>query len=107
MTISFRQKVYEITRKIPKGKVATYGQIAKIAGKPAAARAVGMCMKFNHDAPTIPCHRIVAASGDLRGYSASGGIKKKRKMLMEEGVIFIGKKVNLSISRWGLVTPNK
>ena len=67
---SFRDKVYEITRKIPKGKVATYGQIAKLAGNSKAARAVGYFMKTNPDAPKTPCHRVVAADGKLTGYSA-------------------------------------
>lgn len=97
---SFRQKVYEITRHIPKGKVATYGQISKLAGKPRAARAVGYFMKTNPDAPRTPCHRVVASDGSLTGYSAPGGVRKKKQMLLREGVVFKNNKVDLSHSQW-------
>ena len=98
--MNFKQKVYEITDRIPKGKVATYGQIAKMAGSPAAARAVGMCMKTNTNAPITPCHRVVAADGSLTGYSAGEGVSTKRNMLMAEGVKFKGNKVDLALSGW-------
>ena len=67
--MTFTEKVYKIAAKIPKGKVATYGQLAKMAGKPRAARAVGMCMKHNPDMKVVPCHRVVASDGKLTGYS--------------------------------------
>jgi len=97
---NYKEKVYEITRKIPKGKVATYGQIARLAGSPKAARAVGFFMKTNQDAPRTPCHRVVAASGALTGYSAPGGINQKKKMLLQEGVLFKKNKVDLASSKW-------
>jgi O-6-methylguanine DNA methyltransferase len=100
MTASFRDKVYELTKQIPRGKVATYGQLAKLAGNPRASRAVGMFMKTNPDAPRTPCHRVVAADGSLTGYSGNGGIKKKKEMLISEGVRFKREKVNLSVSQW-------
>lgn len=53
--MAFRETIYTLTRKIPKGKVATYGQLAKLAGNLNAARAVGVCMKANPDAPNTPC----------------------------------------------------
>lgn len=84
--MSFRDKVYEILRTIPPGKVVTYGQLAAMAGRPNAARAVGMFMKNNPDAPRTPCHRVVAADGSMHGYSGQGGIETKRKMLASEGV---------------------
>ncbi len=96
----FFDKVYKLTRQIPNGKVATYGQLAKLAGSPKAARAVGMCMKTNPDTPHTPCHRVVAADGSLVGYSGEGGISGKLKMLKEEGVAFNGEKVNLVLSQW-------
>lgn len=77
----------------------TYGQIAELIGHPGAARAVGMCMKENPDAEIIPCHRVVSSNGKLTGY-AFGGIEKKKKMLLEEGVAFIEDRVDLSISQW-------
>jgi len=100
MLKSFKDKIYELTDRIPKGKVATYGQLAEMAGSPGAARAVGMCMKHNPNAPHTPCHRVVASNGKLTGYSADGGLKKKKQMLMEEGVKFTGDKVSLMISQW-------
>ncbi|VVA44356.1 6-O-methylguanine DNA methyltransferase, DNA binding domain protein [Candidatus Roizmanbacteria bacterium] len=98
--MNFKEKVYKICHSIPKGKVATYGQLARLAGKPKAARAVGVFMKNNPDAPQIPCHRVVASDGKLTGYSGAGGIAQKKKMLVNEGVIFKNSRVDLSISRW-------
>ncbi|MBI3577511.1 MGMT family protein [Candidatus Gottesmanbacteria bacterium] len=96
----FFERIYDLTRKIPKGKVATYGQLAKLAGTPGAARAVGVCMKVNSDAPLTPCHRVVAADGRLTGYSARGGVVKKKAMLVAEGVFFVGDRVDMARSRW-------
>jgi O-6-methylguanine DNA methyltransferase len=102
MVASFKDKIYSISRKIPKGKVATYGQLAKLAGKPKASRAVGAFMRTNPDAPHTPCHRVVAADGSLTGYSGTGGIKKKKEMLIAEGVKFKREKVDLNASLWRL-----
>lgn len=67
----------------------SYGQVTKLAGKPKAARAVGiMLMKKNPFIPEVPCHRVVAADGKLTGYSGKGGILAKKKMLLAEGVLF-------------------
>lgn len=98
--MSLQSKVYEIARKIPMGKVATYGQLARLAGHPKAARAVGGFMKINPDAPNTPCHRVVASDGKLTGYSGQGGVKQKKEMLIREGVQFIGNKVDLTKSLW-------
>ena len=98
--ISFKTNVYKICRSIPKGKVATYGQLAKLAGKPKSARAVGTFMKNNPDAPLVPCHRVVASDGKLTGYSGIGGITQKKKMLLDEGVCFRNNRVDLSVSKW-------
>lgn len=99
MKTNFSQKVYEIASKIPAGKVATYGQLAKLAGSPRAARAVGMCMRNNTDINLVPCHRVVAANGALTGY-AFGGVHAKKKLLVEEGVNFSGERVALKVSQW-------
>jgi len=98
--MNFREKVYKICRSIPKGKIVTYGQIARLAGKPRAARVVGVFMKNNPDVPAVPCHRVVASNGKLTGYSAKGGIVQKKKILINEGVSFKNNKADLSISRW-------
>ncbi|MBI5122476.1 MGMT family protein [Candidatus Roizmanbacteria bacterium] len=100
MNNNFRNKVYQVTRAIPKGKVATYGQLARLAGKPKAAQAVGVFMKNNPDAPIVPCHRVVASDGKLTGYFGVGGITQKKKMLFDQGVCFKNNRVNLSISKW-------
>lgn len=98
--MTFRKRVYAITRLIPKGKVATYGQIARLAGSHKAARAVGLCMKENPYAPRVPCHRVVGSDGSLTGYSGKFGLKGKRTLLVSEGVTFRGEKVDLSHSLW-------
>ncbi len=102
MEDTFKNKVYTVLRKVPKGKVATYGQIAKMVGSPQAARAVGMCMRTNTDAPRTPCHRVVASDGSLHGYSGGDGLPTKKRMLLEEGVSFKGDKVDLAISQWNI-----
>ncbi|HEX2792137.1 MAG TPA: MGMT family protein [Candidatus Paceibacterota bacterium] len=97
---AFTEAVYAAARRIPKGKVATYGQLARIAGNANAARAVGMAMRTNPDIPATPCHRVVASDGALTGYSAGQGVSTKRKMLLDEGVTFKGGKVDLKASQW-------
>lgn len=100
MASAFTEKVYALARSIPKGKVATYGQLAALAGNPRAARAVGSAMRCNPDIPKTPCHRVVASDGSLTGYSAGQGVATKRKMLIDEGVSFKGTKVDLARSQW-------
>ncbi len=97
---TFKKTVYAFCSQIPKGKVATYGQLAKMAGSPGAARAVGMCMRTNPNAPIVPCHRVVASDGSLHGYSGGDGLPTKKKMLLGEGVLFTGDRVDLSRSQW-------
>lgn len=80
--------------------MATYGQVAKLAGNPRAARAVGMFMKTNPYAPIVPCHRVVASNGGLTGYSGRGGVRGKKKMLLNEGVKFKRECVDLNLSLW-------
>lgn len=78
---SFREKVLEITSKIPKGKTLTYKEVAVCAGNPKAARAVGAVLKTNFD-PKIPCHRVIKSNGELGGYNR--GEKNKEKILKKE-----------------------
>lgn len=94
---SFYSKVYEVVKKIPHGKVATYKQVAKLAGSPRAYRSVGSAMKNNPDMKTIPCHRVIGSDGKMHGYSAGQGIKTKIKLLKKEGVIFVGDKVKINV----------
>jgi methylated-DNA-[protein]-cysteine S-methyltransferase len=81
----FQQRVLRVVKNIPKGKVLTYGQVAKKLGNPNLARAVGGALKANQDAPIIPCHRVIGYN-NMGGYSARGGIKAKIRLLKREGV---------------------
>ncbi|MGE5541353.1 MAG: MGMT family protein [Bacillota bacterium] len=100
MTTSFRDRVYALAARIPKGKVATYGQVAALAGNPKAARAVGMAMRNNPSRKEVPCHRVVASDGSLTGYAFGKGIATKKTILAKEGVVFVGERVDLSVSGW-------
>jgi methylated-DNA-[protein]-cysteine S-methyltransferase len=83
---AFDQAVWRACAAIPRGEVRTYGWVAREIGRPGAARAVGGALGRNPFAPVVPCHRVVGADGRLTGYSAAGGVAKKRKMLRAEGV---------------------
>ncbi len=82
----FASKVYKALRKVPPGATLTYGDLARRAGSPGAARAVGRAMATNPLAPFVPCHRVVGSDGGLTGFSAPGGIGLKARLLKEEGV---------------------
>ena len=97
---SFAQQVYDTVKKIPSGKVATYGQIARLSGHPGAARAVGNALHKNPDPDHVPCFRVVNASGDLTGSFAFGGIYVQRDLLREDGVEVVNLKVNLKKYQW-------
>ncbi len=77
----FRRSVYAATRQIEAGSTASYGEIARAVGAPDAARAVGAALGENPFPIVVPCHRVLAASGALHGFSAPGGIETKRRML--------------------------
>ena len=79
----FQDKVRAVVRKIPKGQVMTYKEVAYAAGKPGAARAVANTLANNYD-ETVPCHRVIRSDGNLGGYNR-GGIDKKRSILKSEG----------------------
>ncbi len=82
--LTFKQKVFAIVAKIPKGKTMTYGDVAKRAGNQYAGRAVGAVLHTNFD-PQIPCHRVIGKDGSLRGYNR--GLANKKRILINEGVI--------------------
>ena len=84
---NFQLKVWNYLRKIPKGKVKTYLQVAKAIGKPKSFRAVGNAVGKNPYPLKIPCYRIIRSDGKLGGYSGKGGIKEKRRLLNAEKVI--------------------
>lgn len=83
----FRKKVLKATARIPAGSVATYGEIAAHIGMPKAARAVGQALKRNPMPLVIPCHRVIAADGSMRGYGSGEGIPTKRALLRLEGFL--------------------
>ena len=85
---SLNDKVYEFVKDIPRGKVATYGQIALHLGNRNFARAVGNILHNNPDPEHIPCHRVVNAQGQLSPSYAFGGIEAQRRLLESEGVVF-------------------
>ncbi len=101
--MSFYDKVYENVKKIPEGKVATYGQIAVLCGSPRASRAVGYALHSNPDPSSIPCHRVVNRHGRLAAAYAFGGIEEQRFRLESEGVeVDSTNMVNLNKYLWEL-----
>ena len=89
----FQAKVLRLTKQIPYGGTRTYGEIARSMGKPEAGRAVGGALARNPIPLLIPCHRVVAASGALTGYSAAGGVATKTRLLQLEGNRVVGEKL--------------
>ena len=82
----FQQKVWQYLKKIPRGKVKTYKQVAIAIKSPKSARAVANACGKNPYAPKIPCHRVIRSDGGLGGYSGRGGIKTKLRLLRSEKV---------------------
>lgn len=80
---NFNDKVYEVVLRIPEGRVATYGQVALLAGNPRAARAVGWALRVNPMPGLVPCHRVVNRAGDM-----APGFVEQRSLLEAEGVLF-------------------
>ena len=83
----FQQQVYRIMQDIPFGEVLTYGEVATRLGEPGAARAVGQALGRNPFAPVVPCHRVLAAGDKPGGFSATGGIRTKLRLLIIEGAM--------------------
>ena len=94
----FAARVFSVVRRIPPGRVATYGDVASIAGRPRAWRAVGNIMR-DCGRPDVPCHRVIGAGGRIGGY---GGLEVlKRSLLAAEGLIVSGSRVrNFDRVRW-------
>lgn len=82
----FDEEIYAVAKKIPYGEVHTYQWVAREAGRPGAARAVGGAMSRNPCPLVVPCHRVVRSDGGMGGFSAPGGIALKRRLLELEGV---------------------
>ncbi len=93
MVKSFNERCYSVLKKVPKGKVTTYKEIAKALGTK-AYRAVGNAMNKNPYAPKVPCHRVVKSNGKVEGFAS--GTKKKIQMLRKEGVEIKKGKIDLN-----------
>lgn len=94
------KRIYEAVKKIPYGHVATYAQVAEIAGDRKMARAVGNALHKNPDPENIPCFRVVNAKGELAGEFAFGGSGAQARLLEAEGIEVMDGKVDLSKYQW-------
>ena len=88
-------RIYEAVKKIPRGKVATYGQVAAVAGNSRMARAVGNALHHNPDPANIPCYRVVNSKGELSGEFAFGGAGRQAQLLEAAGIKVVDGKVDL------------
>jgi methylated-DNA-protein-cysteine methyltransferase-like protein len=95
---TFREKIYEAVGKIPRGKVASYGLVAILAGRPGAARAVGMAMREVPEELKLPAHRVIKSDGSLAPKRVFGG--RQRGLLEKERVKFRGEKVDMKKCEW-------
>jgi len=100
MNSNFFSAVYEVVKRIPRGKVATYGQVAHLCGNPKASRAVGYALHVNPEPGVIPCHRVVNRFGGLAPEFAFGGAEIQAQMLIAEGVEIQNLTVDLSKFIW-------
>ena len=96
--------IYDIVRQIPKGTVATYGQVAALAGNRRWSRVVGYALHVNPDPEHIPCHRVVNRLGEVSKAFAFGGENRQIDLLMQEGVGFQDGKVDLQKYGWKRMT---
>ena len=99
--MGFFEQVYEVVKTIPGGKVATYGQIARMLGQPRKAKFVGWALHVNPSPGVIPCHRVVNRFGQLSGAFAFGGQDEQKRLLSCEGIIFNEDgTINLELFQW-------
>ena len=94
------ERIYEVVKRIPKGKVATYGQVAALAGNPRWSQVVGYALHVNPDPEGIPCYRVVNRFGELSTAFAFGGINMQAQLLKNDGVEVCDNKVNLEFYQW-------
>lgn len=93
-------RIYEIVKQIPYGEVATYGQIAALAGNRRLARVVGYALHVNPDPEQIPCYRVVNRFGEVSEAFAFGGKNRQTELLMAEGVTFVDGRADLKKHQW-------
>lgn len=94
------EKIYDEVKQIPKGQVASYGQIAALAGNRRWARVVGYALHVNPDPEHIPCHRVVTKDGKLSAAFAFGGSNRQEELLTAEGVTFLDGHVDMDRHQW-------
>ena len=99
MTNSY-EKIYEIVKQIPKGTVATYGQVAALAGNKRWARVVGYALHVNPDPEVIPCYRVVNREGRLADAFVFGGVNQQRLLLEADGIEVVNNHVDLNVYQW-------
>lgn len=99
--MTFKERVYGAVASIPRGRVATYAQVAELAGSPKAARAVGNAIHTNTDPVAVPCHRVVTSDGRLGGNYGLGGPQAQKLRLLDEGVE-VSDDLCVDLSRFGL-----
>jgi methylated-DNA-protein-cysteine methyltransferase-like protein len=97
---SLREKIWQIVAAIPRGRVASYGQIARLAGYPGHARYVGTTLRQLPKASTLPWHRVLRSNGELAFPVGSAPHKKQRSLLAGEGVLFKEQRVALRLFQW-------
>lgn len=98
---TFNERVYEVVKQIPCGRVATYGQIARLINAPRCARLVGFALHANPEPGIIPCHRVVFKDGSLAPGFAFGGPEEQRRLLESEGITFTSEgKVQMDTYTW-------
>lgn len=94
------ERIYEVVKRIPKGYVATYGQVAMLAGNKRWARVVGYALHANPDPDKIPCYRVVNKQGNVSDAFAFGGGNRQKELLEADGIEFIDGRVNMEKYQW-------
>lgn len=94
------EKIYEVVKQIPKGTVATYGQVAQLAGNRRWARVVGYALHVNPDPEGIPCYRVVNREGKLSDAFAFGGVNQQKELLEADGIEVMDNHVDLKRYQW-------
>lgn len=99
------ERIYDVVRQIPRGKVATYGQVAALAGNRRWARVVGYALHVNPDPEGIPCYRVVNRLGEVSAAFAFGGGNRQAELLAADGIPCVDGRVDLKRYQWERVTP--
>jgi methylated-DNA-protein-cysteine methyltransferase-like protein len=94
------RRIYEVVAQVPRGRVATYGEIARRAGLPRGARRVGRALRTLAGHPPIPWHRVVNAEGRIALATGSDGAQRQRRLLITEGIAFSGDRIDLRRFGW-------